>query len=167
MVSPDPHGKYLNLEGVRVAYRRKDDTIHITSTDPDFQTSGFHISLVRGTPTERALRALLREHGMAVAKTKLEEQLPTFVTLLRTYLRALIPPEAALLNVARDMDGPLRAALDSLVMDLGYGVPFDEALRTLIEKSDSERFKHILRVIRVSVKTGVDPEELLVGIVDN
>ena len=64
MSHPDDQKKYLNLDGVRVSYKAKDDTIHITSTDPDVQTGGFHLSLTKGTQTEETLRDLLIQHGV-------------------------------------------------------------------------------------------------------
>lgn len=56
--------KYVTLEDVRVSYKPKDDTIHITSTDPDVQAGGFHLSLSKGTQTEVTLRELLRTSGV-------------------------------------------------------------------------------------------------------
>ena len=103
---------------------------------------------------------------MAKDKGEIDEQLPAFVSVLRTYLRAQFPVATAILRAAKSTDGPLCAALDSFVMDLGYLVSFDEAMEKLIEQTESERFRHILRVLQVSVKAGVDPKDLLVGIVE-
>jgi hypothetical protein len=58
------NGKFLNLEGVRVSYRPKDDTIHITSTDEDLIAEGFHLTLSKGSASEFALRELLEEKGL-------------------------------------------------------------------------------------------------------
>ena len=63
MVSKPERGRYLTLEDVRVSYKHKDDTIHLTSADPDIPNGSFYITLNRDTPTEEALRELLIEHG--------------------------------------------------------------------------------------------------------
>jgi hypothetical protein len=53
--------KFLTLQGVRVSYRPKDDSIHITSTDQDLAGEGFHLKLNRGSESEMILRDLLVE----------------------------------------------------------------------------------------------------------
>lgn len=53
--------KYLTLEGVRVSYRPKDNTIHLTSTDEDLAAEGFHLTLKQGSDSENILRSLLLE----------------------------------------------------------------------------------------------------------
>jgi hypothetical protein len=62
MVSKPERGRYLTLEDIRVSYKHKDDTIHLTSADPDIPNGSFYITLNRDTPTEEALRELLIEH---------------------------------------------------------------------------------------------------------
>jgi len=57
-------GRYLALEDVRVSYKHKDDTIHLTSQDPDIPNGEFFITLNRNTSTESALRDLLTERGL-------------------------------------------------------------------------------------------------------
>ena len=64
MSTTDDKKKFITLDGVRVSYRAKDDTLHITSTDPDVQAGGFHLSLARGTTTEVTLRDLMIEEGV-------------------------------------------------------------------------------------------------------
>lgn len=56
--------KYITLDDVRVSYDRKNDTIHLTSGDPDVQAGGFHLSLNRGTQTETTLRSLLTQENV-------------------------------------------------------------------------------------------------------
>jgi hypothetical protein len=53
--------KYLNLQGVRVSYRPKDDSIHLTSVDGDLAGEGFHLKLNKGSESESVLRELLVE----------------------------------------------------------------------------------------------------------
>jgi MinD-like ATPase involved in chromosome partitioning or flagellar assembly len=62
MAQSDDRKKYVTLDDIRVSYKPKDDTIHLTSTDPDVQAGGFHLSLSKGTQTETTLRDLLIEH---------------------------------------------------------------------------------------------------------
>lgn len=64
MSTTHPSRKYVTLEDVRATYDRKNDTIHLTSGDPDVQAGGFHISLNRGTQTEKTLRELLTDEGV-------------------------------------------------------------------------------------------------------
>lgn len=59
-----PSNKYLILDDVRVSYNPKEDSVHLTSGDPDVQSTGFHINLSSGTRTELALRNLLTEQGL-------------------------------------------------------------------------------------------------------
>jgi len=56
--------KYLTLEGVRVSYRPKDNTIHLTSIDEDLAAEGFHLTLKQGSDSENILRSLLLEKGL-------------------------------------------------------------------------------------------------------
>jgi S-DNA-T family DNA segregation ATPase FtsK/SpoIIIE len=72
----DKKSKFLELEGVRVTYRPKDDTIHITSKDKDLQSEGFHLTLKNGTPSEDSLRQLLTEKGLI--KPTASNTLPNF-----------------------------------------------------------------------------------------
>jgi Mrp family chromosome partitioning ATPase len=64
MSKTHPSRKYVTLDDVRATYDRKNDTIHLTSGDPDVQAGGFHLSLNRGTQTEKTLRELLTDEGV-------------------------------------------------------------------------------------------------------
>lgn len=57
------HPKYLILDDVRVAYQHQDDTIRLTSNDPDIPNGNFSLTLRQNTPTEQALRKLLKSRG--------------------------------------------------------------------------------------------------------
>jgi cellulose biosynthesis protein BcsQ len=72
MATSDFQKKFVNLEAVKISYRRKDDSIHLTSADPDVQAGGFHLTLGRGTQTEETLRDLLIEHGVIQSVTSSE-----------------------------------------------------------------------------------------------
>lgn len=56
--------KYLELDGVRVSYRAKDNTIHITSVDEDLGGMPFHLTLGNRSESEQVLRDLLTEKGL-------------------------------------------------------------------------------------------------------
>lgn len=56
--------KYLNLDEVRISYRAKDDSIHITSLDDDLTGSAFHLTLNKNSESEQILRELLIEKGL-------------------------------------------------------------------------------------------------------
>jgi len=56
--------KYINLEGVRVSYRPKDDSIQITSTDEDLAGENFQLVLKKNTDAEQALRNILVDKGL-------------------------------------------------------------------------------------------------------
>ena len=74
------NGKNLILENTIVSYSPKDDTIHITSADPDLYGEPFHISLNQSSQTENTLRALLIEQGVIkedIIGTNLPENLTT------------------------------------------------------------------------------------------
>lgn len=64
MVQKPERGKYLTIENVRVSYNHKNDTIHLTSSDPDLPNGSFFITLNRETTTESSLRSLLKEHNL-------------------------------------------------------------------------------------------------------
>jgi hypothetical protein len=64
MAQKSKQGKFVNLEDVRVSYKPKDDTIHVTSGDSDIPNGSFYLTLNRGTPTEVALRQLLIKNGL-------------------------------------------------------------------------------------------------------
>jgi MinD-like ATPase involved in chromosome partitioning or flagellar assembly len=65
MAYSDDHKKYVTIENVRAFYKKKDDTIHLSSTDEDVQMDGgFHLKLSRGTQIESTVRELLIEKGV-------------------------------------------------------------------------------------------------------
>lgn len=64
MVQKPEKGRYLQLEDVRVSYKAKEDTIHLTSSDSDIPNGSFFMTLKKDTPTEQALRALLEKEGL-------------------------------------------------------------------------------------------------------
>lgn len=64
MVQKPEKGRYLQLEDVRVSYKAKEDTIHLTSSDSDIPNGSFFMTLKQGTPTEQALRTLLEKEGL-------------------------------------------------------------------------------------------------------
>lgn len=70
--------KFVTLDGVRVSYRPKDNTIHITSTDEDLVNEGFHLTLTQGSESEKTLRKLLVQNGV-IDETKIAVNLPKFV----------------------------------------------------------------------------------------
>ena len=67
MVQKHSSNKYVTLEDVRVSHNPKDDTIHITSGDPDVQAGGFHLNLGKNTQTEQLLRQILTDQGVISA----------------------------------------------------------------------------------------------------
>jgi DNA segregation ATPase FtsK/SpoIIIE-like protein len=73
--------KYLTLSNVRVAYRPKDDTIHLTSTDRDLAGEGFRLTLKPGTETDQILRELLYEKGLINQELNTDGLLPTVASL--------------------------------------------------------------------------------------
>ena len=77
-----PSGKYLNLDEVRISYRPKDDSIHITSGDEDLAGSAFHLTLPQGSESEQILRELLLEQGLIrpVTESPLPEKLELELT---------------------------------------------------------------------------------------
>lgn len=56
--------KYLQLDEVRVSYNPKNDTIHLTSADPDLEGKSFHLTLKQNSETESVIRDLLIEKGL-------------------------------------------------------------------------------------------------------
>lgn len=60
----DDQKRYITLEDVRVSYKKKDDSIHLTSSDPDVAVDGFHMFLTKGTHSEVVLRKLLEDAGI-------------------------------------------------------------------------------------------------------
>lgn len=73
MVQKPEKGRYLTLEDVRISYKAKDDTVHITSADTDIPNGDFYLTLKRGTPTETAVRQLLIREGL-IQDDEAEEQ---------------------------------------------------------------------------------------------
>lgn len=65
--------KFISLEGVRVSYRPKDDSIQITSTDEDLAGANFHLVLNKNSEAEKALRSLLIEQGIIQDNLRAEE----------------------------------------------------------------------------------------------
>lgn len=73
--------KYLTLSNVRVAYRPKDDTIHLTSTDRDLAGEGFRLTLKPGTEADQIMRELLYEKGLIREKSVVGGLLPALASL--------------------------------------------------------------------------------------
>jgi hypothetical protein len=68
MAELSKNSKYITLEGFRASYRADDDTIHLTSNDPDF-INGFHLTLKDGSPAEEDLRNILLNKGVISKNT--------------------------------------------------------------------------------------------------
>lgn len=69
MVTLDNSKKFLEISDVRVSYRKNDDSVHLTSSDPAFK-QGFHLPLSKGTHTEKLLRGLLKSHDLVPTEEK-------------------------------------------------------------------------------------------------
>jgi hypothetical protein len=54
--------KYL-VATFNVWYDKSNDNVHITSNDPDFKPDGMHVSVKKGTVSDRTARAALARHG--------------------------------------------------------------------------------------------------------
>ena len=67
--------KYLSFNEMRVAYVPKDDTVQITSGDPDLAKDGWRLVLQRHTPAERTLRTMLEHEGIL----KQRPMMPDFI----------------------------------------------------------------------------------------
>lgn len=69
--------KYLSFSDLRAAYVPKDDTISVTSSDPELAEAGFRMTLQKHTAAERLLRKKLEAAGLIRLP---EGEFPTFVT---------------------------------------------------------------------------------------
>lgn len=78
------NGKNLILENTIVSYSPKDDTIHITSADPDLHGEPFHISLNQSSQTENTLRKILIEQGI-IKEELIGTNLPENLTTPKTF----------------------------------------------------------------------------------
>lgn len=78
------NGKNLILENTIVSYSPKDDTIHITSADPDLYGEPFHISLNQSSQTENTLRKILIEQGV-INEDLIGSNLPETLTIPETF----------------------------------------------------------------------------------
>lgn len=78
------NGKNLILENTIVSYSPKDDTIHITSADPDLHGEPFHISLNQCSQTENTLRKILIEQGV-ITEDLIGSNLPETLTIPETF----------------------------------------------------------------------------------
>ena len=76
MAKKPENGNYLTLEDVRISYDRKNDSIHLTSKDPEL-SNGFNLTLNGGRKAENALRELLERHGFLAQNP--ENNLPNFL----------------------------------------------------------------------------------------
>lgn len=83
MVQKPERGKYLTVENVRVSYNHKNDTIHLTSTDPDLPNGSFFITLNKETQTESSLRSLLTEHNLIKTGNSKPDSLLSSDSLMR------------------------------------------------------------------------------------
>lgn len=78
------NGKNLILENTIVSYSPKDDTIHITSADPDLHGEPFHISLNQSSQTENTLRKILIEQGI-IKEDLIGSNLPETLTMPESF----------------------------------------------------------------------------------
>jgi len=99
--------KFITLDGVRVYFDRKTNTIQITSTDKRIVGEPFKISLNQGTETEQTLRNLLLEEGVIT-----EEDTPG----LRIPKRALYPTDFKTLRALPWNKIPIGLGVDSEIV---------------------------------------------------
>lgn len=119
MAHSDDHKKFVTIDNVRISYKPKDDTIHLTSTDPDVQAGGFHLSLSKGTQTETTLRDLLVEHE--VIKTILPK-----INVAETAPKLDLNKKGSILTVTSTKGGVGKTALSLLL-----GTVLNDALNEL------------------------------------
>lgn len=96
--------KFITLDGVRVYFDRKTNTIQITSIDKRIVGEPFKISLNQGTETEQTLRNLLLEEGVIT-----KEDTPG----LRIPKRALYPTDFKTLRALPWNKIPIGLGVDS------------------------------------------------------
>jgi hypothetical protein len=124
--------KYLNLDGVRVSYNHKTDTIHLTSTDKDLSAEGFHLTLNKQSESEQALRNLLMEKGL-IRPSQATESIASTVSRTITNSNKVIPKTVIgefdpatpthLITLGESADGLLSWNVDIFPHLLAVGAP--------------------------------------------
>lgn len=80
MATLAPKGTYVKIE-VNVWYDKSNDSIHITSSDPDLPGTKLHMSAKKGTQSDKNLRLLLEKFDCIAGKPKHPAQLIDGVSL--------------------------------------------------------------------------------------
>lgn len=96
------------------------------------------------------------------AKEKLfEDQIPPFISILKSNLQAGETPEHALINAINETDNPLYDEL-KIAKSLTETGSFQKAISTLRETTSNETLKFLSSCIELSAKVGSDLQEQIV-----
>lgn len=94
-------------------------------------------------------------------KAELEEVLPDALLLISANVRSGLTIDKALLVSARDEFGPLAKEIRSASMEIFGGAPVEKALTKLMERTNSELFAEVVRLIIDGIKSGGEISGLL------
>lgn len=92
---------------------------------------------------------------------KLEEQLPDILDRLKITLEAGLGFDSALANVVHDRSGPGYDEFKRVLQDLQLGVPHDEALQSLSDRTTITDLRIVLAAVLQSGKYGLPLVEVL------
>lgn len=143
MVKKHEVHNYALLEDMRVSYRAKDDSIAISTGDPDLKKEGFYLTLTRGTKSERAIRKVLEREGLIPLE---DPNMP------RVSIRDLI-----------------KSSLNSPPSEIITGEITDNYAKSITERSPEEISRALskaLRTLPTSISIGevsIDPSEDLLS----
>lgn len=122
MSKTDPYQKYVTFD-VRAHYNYKDDTITLTSKDPDVAKQGFRVKLSKNTKEELRLRQLLKQEGVIQRRTTRDAQVITMVGDIRKFGIFRENSAVVLANYLVD-----EFKLSTVVVDLGLISEFSNLL---------------------------------------
>lgn len=92
---------------------------------------------------------------------KLDRQLPSLLSGMRSNLQANMTAQQSLLAVIEDINSPLRDELEGVRDDIELNVPLDTALANLSGRVPSDELRFLVSSMRVAIVSGADLNPLL------
>ncbi len=106
------------------------------------------------------------EAGAKSRTKRFESQLSDALPMMAENLRAGQAPARSLLTVAEYMDDPLREEFERAAREMGYGVPFSQAMDDMFKRVPCEDLRLLNGVVAINAESGGDLSDLLDSIAE-
>lgn len=98
---------------------------------------------------------------------EIEEELPDYLRQLSSLLKIGLGLETSLNELSKSINSPLNNEIKRALLEISFGKSFDEALRDIAKKNNSENLKHTFEIIIQSKESGGELASILEEIAED